>query len=169
MIGSCSGNPGPGGYGVIVLDQSNTLHFLLSHQCESNTTNNREELKALIEAIDYAINDKENEFTIYCDSSYCVNIATNWIYSWAKNNWTNSKKQTVENVDLIQELYKKLTGDQTNFPNYTIEKIPGHNGIIGNELADAAATNNWTKFKKIFKENNINTNDLTMLRNFDII
>ena len=77
--------------------------------------------------------------TIYTDSAYCYNALNTWIYSWARNNWTNSKKQEVKNKDIFEEIYNNYI---ENFSNcqIRIKKIKGHSGILGNEIADALAT-----------------------------
>lgn len=149
--GSSRGNPGPGGYGVVALN-GQVIDYMYNENFK-NITNNQMELKALIHAI-YLTETlyKECKCIIYCDSSYCVNICNDWIYTWAGNNWKNSKKEEVKNIELIKELYALLTKE---FPNYTIEKCRGHIGNIGNELADAAATNNQAKFVKIKTENDM--------------
>ena len=98
---------------------------------------------------------KNQKSTIYSDSSYCINILSSWIYTWSENNWQNSKKETIINLDIIKSLYKYYTIDFfINQINLT--KIPGHSNIIGNECADALATKNLTKFTKIILENHIN-------------
>ena len=79
-------------------------------------------------------------------------MVNEWIWTWAKNNWKNSKKQIVENYELVIELYNLLNVD---FPNWVIKKCTGHAGIVGNEIADSLASNNQAKFAKIKKENNI--------------
>lgn len=153
--GSSRGNPGEGGYGIISLID-NTIDYYYSEK-NNNVTNNQMELKAIIHALKI-INKKyrNEECIIYSDSAYCVNICNDWIFSWAKNNWQNSKKEEVKNIDLIKELYELLKID---FPNFIIKKCSGHSNIIGNELADAIATNNLTKFTKIIKENDLYLND----------
>jgi len=142
---------GDGGYAVIIL-LDNTIEYSYSKQL-TNVTNNQMELQAILHAFKYIISkNPEEDFVIYCDSAYCVNICNDWIFTWAKNNWINSKKEEIKNIDLIKELYSYLKVD---FPNFRIEKIPGHSNIIGNELADALCSNNEAKFIKIKKENNI--------------
>lgn len=134
--GACSGNPGPGGFGVVVFDGEKILHY---HSEQSqNTTNNREEIKAISYAIKYCLREKISA-TIYTDSAYCYNALNTWIYSWARNNWTNSKKQEIKNKDVFEEIYNNYI---ENFSNcqIRIEKIKGHSGILGNEIADALAT-----------------------------
>lgn len=142
---------GDGGYAVVIL-LNNTIEYSYSKQL-ANVTNNQMELQAILHAFKHIISkNPEEDFVIYCDSAYCVNICNDWIFTWAKNNWINSKKEEVKNIDLIKELYSYLKVD---FPNFRIEKIPGHSDILGNELADALCSNNEAKFAKIKKENNI--------------
>lgn len=151
--GSCKKNPkGPGGYSIIVMDKDNTEIFYAMNKKINSTTNNREELKAIIEAINYA-DSHDEEYIIYSDSMYCINSINNWMYTWYLNNWETSKHQPVENLDLIKILYKLC--DQEIFHNFQLKKIKGHNNNIGNELADAAATFNKEKFKKILLTNHI--------------
>ena len=142
---------GDGGYAVVIL-LNNTIEYSYSMQL-ANVTNNQMELQAILHAFKHIISkNPEEDFIIYCDSAYCVNICNDWIFTWAKNNWINSKKEEIKNIDLIKELYSYLKID---FPNFKIEKIPGHSNILGNELADALCSNNEAKFVKIKKENNI--------------
>lgn len=160
--GACSGNPGPGGFGVVQIYtewretyteyiESKSVPYKYSEQCE-NTTNNREEMKAILHVFEIAANDPDNQYIIYSDSAYCVNMINDWIWGWAKNNWKNSKKKEVENLDLVLQLYKYINKD---FFNCQVYKCQAHSGIIENELADALATKNDVKFKKILVENNI--------------
>ena len=79
------------------------------------------------------------------DSAYCVNTINDWIYKWSNNNWKKSNNQPVENLDLIQSLYKYLIKD---FWNCQVIKTKAHCGNIPNEIADALATGNDEKFKK---------------------
>ncbi len=146
--GSTRCNPGPGGFGVISLDD-NFILYLHTEDC-NNTTNNREELKAILHVLknfycaDFSIN-------IFSDSAYCVNMINNWIWNWANNEWKNSKGREVENIDLVKEIYHYLQLAK----NITIVKVNGHNGILGNELADALATGNKTKFLTLCRKNKI--------------
>lgn len=159
--GDCSGNPGPGGYGIIVIINNKLEHAISSQSID--TTNNREELKAIIEAYKLAkqyYNDRD--VIIKSDSAYCINMIKSWIWKWATNDWKGSNKKTVENLDLVQELYQYLQG----FNNIGVEKVPGHSNIVGNELADAAATQNYIKMKKILEENDINYEGFDFLEKF---
>lgn len=136
-----------GGYGLVIF-RDDTLVYHYGEQCV-DTTNNREELKALIHALKLSQTAFKDEVcVIYSDSAYVVNMCNEWIRNWARNNWLNSKKVTVENVDLVKQIYNYIILD---FPNFQITKVPGHSGVLGNELADAMATNNQAKFDKFLK------------------
>ena len=150
--GACSGNPGPGGYGVVEYDiKSNTIFYTYSEYFK-NVTNNQMELKAILHVIKLAAADKENSYLVYSDSAYAVNSINTWMYGWARNGWINSKKKPVENLDLIQEIYSYL-----EFPmeNFDLRKIDGHSGHLGNELADALATGNIKKKEELKHKYNI--------------
>lgn len=156
--GACKGNPGPGGFGVIHV-KNNEIQYKYSEQCE-NTTNNREELKAILHVFELADKNPNIYYIIMSDSAYCVNAINDWIYKWSNNDWKKSNNQPVENLDLIQSLYKYLIKD---FWNCQVMKVRGHSNIINNELADALATENDNKFKKILKENNIKDSEIENL------
>lgn len=152
--GSCCGNgkeENIGGYGVVIIDNNEVIDF---YGCrEENTTNNRMEMKALLYALALTQNKyKDKEIIIKSDSAYCVNMFNEWIHSWASNNWRRAGNKEIENLDLVKEFYPYT---QINFSNFQVERIPGHSGFLGNEIADALATNNEAKLAKIFKENNI--------------
>lgn len=165
--GACSGNPGPGGFGVVSLKHDKMASLSETGQLTfkdvifidynynefcSQTTNNREELKAILHVFKLAAADPDAEYIVYSDSAYAVNIINNWIWNWSKNNWLNSKKKEVENIDLVKDLYSYLTID---FFNCQVKKVSGHAGELGNELADALATNNNEKMKKLTRTYNI--------------
>ena len=166
--GACSGNPGPGGYGMIVFNDlptevktpdgntvivnKPTIIDYISNLV-SDTTNNQMELAAMLHAFEY-ISKLNQECTIYCDSAYVVNIVNNWIYSWEKNGWVRSKNQPIENLSIIKELYNYLITDFFK-SKVKVVKIAGHSGKIGNELADALATNNKIKFKKVMRDSGL--------------
>lgn len=148
--GSCKKNPGPGGFGVLIMEE-NEIISAYNDTCEQ-TTNNREEMKAILYALEYAAARTEDTFIIHSDSAYCVNMCNSWIFTWARNSWKNSKNKEVENIDLVQDLYKYINKD---FPNFQVVKTKGHIGILENELADALATNNLVRFNKIVEKNSI--------------
>ncbi len=128
--GACSGNPGPGGYGVIL--RYNNIEKELSGGCV-NTTNNRMELTAVIQALKF-LNCQCNVI-IYTDSKYVVDsINKGWVYNWQKNNWKKSNKTKALNVDLWQELL-----DLLKIHNVRFEWIKGHNGHPENERCDQLA------------------------------
>ena len=168
--GACSGNPGHGGYGMVVITQlpkkvsmSNGTIVLqdtpiiidYASHLVSNTTNNQMELAAMLKAFETAAGLKQ-ECKIYCDSAYVVNIVNNWIYSWERNGWVRSKNQPIENLSIIKELYKYLITDFFKSKVQVI-KVKGHCGNMGNELADALATNDMTKFKRVMQKFQIET------------
>ena len=144
--GSAHPNPGPGGFGMVTVSDYG-LEAVYSKQT-NNTTNNREEIKAILRAmIDYG--KMEDVVTVYSDSSYAVNTLTNWMFGWARNGWIKSDKKTPENLDLIQayyELYQK--GYRIN-----LQKIKGHAGHEWNELADRLATGAVTAEEALKKYN----------------
>ena len=150
--GACSGNPGPGGYGVVAIEDGQII-AVNSQSCE-NTTNNREELKAIIQAFELA-SIFQKEVTIYSDSAYAVNMINDWIWNWAKNDWKNSKKKEVENIDLVKIIYNYITKENYNCQ---VIKVKGHAGEVGNELADALATLNHKKFIDICEKNDLKVN-----------
>ena len=146
--GSSRGNPGPGGWGMVVMNEDQSEIFFLEHDSEDQVTNNRMELKAMICALGYAESNPNDQFIIYSDSAYVVNSCNSWLPTWAANGWRNSKKQEVENIDLMKALWGYLSRD---FFNAEVRKCHGHNGDIGNELADAAATQSWTKYRDLIE------------------
>lgn len=145
--GSCKGNPGTGAYGVISL-KDNEIKYSYSEK-SSKTTNNREELKAILHIFEISAMFEGEPVIIYSDSAYCVNIINDWIYKWANNNWKNSKRKTIENLDLVQELYKYINIDF--FPCQVV-KTSGHCGVVGNELADALATQNFERYNSLIEK-----------------
>ena len=113
--GSSRGNPGPGGFGVVAFihDNENFPDYSYSESTE-NTTNNREELKAILHVFELADKNPNLYYIIMSDSAYCVNTINDWIFKWSNNNWKRSNNQPVENLDLIQSLYKYLIKDFWN-------------------------------------------------------
>lgn len=130
--GACSGNPGPGGWGSILMYKGNKKE--ISGGLE-NTTNNVMELTAVIEALKQLKFPCEVE--LYSDSAYVVNAFNQkWIYGWLKNNWTNSSKEPVKNKELWQELY-----DLSKIHNITFIKVKGHADNEFNNRCDELARN----------------------------
>ena len=128
--GACSGNPGPGGWGVLIKYNNATKEISGS---EKNTTNNRMEMMAVIKALKYI--DTKSQINLYTDSKYVKEGITNWIISWKKNNWKNSQKKDVKNKDLWVELDSLSLKHNINW-NW----VKGHSGNIENDIADKLAT-----------------------------
>lgn len=138
--GACSGNPGPGGFGVVVLDDQENY---VCHHSErvGSTTNNREEMKAIIWAfLKYGSKNPVFAPTIFSDSNYAVMTFTNWMFTWQHHGWFRSNGQEPENLDLVKVFYKHWQdGYRIN-----LQRVKGHAGNKWNELADQLATG---KFK----------------------
>lgn len=134
--GSSLGNPGPGGYGVVVVEGEKVVKEFGGY--EKQTTNNRMELMAVIEALEY-INKhyRGGKVAICADSTYVLGGITTWIHNWEKNGWKTANKKPVLNQDLWQALIVLVR----NFDgNISWEKVKGHAGHIHNERADVIAT-----------------------------
>jgi ribonuclease HI len=127
--GACSGNPGPGGWGV-VLQYGSAVKEL--HGSEPLTTNNRMELTAVISALE-ALN-RPVRVTLYTDSTYVLNGVTKWLPGWQRNGWLTAGKKPVKNVDLWQRLAAAMARHEV-----TWQWVKGHNGDPGNERADELA------------------------------
>ena len=139
--GSAHPNPGPGGFGVVVLDNNENLLYTYSKQFEGKVTNNEMELKAILFAYFShgvkEINDWNNNIPIvYSDSNYCVQTFNDWMFRWARNNWIKSDKKIPENLDLIQAYYEWY---QKGY-RIDLRKVKGHAGQKWNEMADGLAT-----------------------------
>ena len=129
--GACSGNPGSGGWGAVILDQDKKQNNISGN--EKNTTNNRMELMAPIMALKKI--KPKSEVTIFTDSTYVKNGITEWIKKWEKNGWKNANKKPVKNKDLwikLNDLCKKNKIDW--------KWIKGHSNNEYNDLADDLAT-----------------------------
>ena len=141
--GSCRGNGtenSSGGFGVVIT-KDNKLVATYRKDCETSTTNNREELKAILYAfLNYGVkeeNDWNNNIPIvYRDSNYCVKIFNDCMFILAKNNWIKSDKKIPENLDLIQAYYEWY---QKGY-RIDLRKVKGHAGQKWNEMADGLAT-----------------------------
>ena len=129
--GACSGNPGNGGWGVLIKLVDGNQIKLSGH--EQYTTNNRMEMLAVIEGLKYLKN--YSSIIIHTDSKYVLEGITNWITNWKQNNWKSSNKKDVKNKDLWIEL-------DTLVNKFKIEWkwVKGHSGNIENDIADLLAT-----------------------------
>ncbi len=127
--GACSGNPGVGGYGVIL--RSGQRERELSG-CDQMTTNNRMELTAAIKGIEAL--KRPCTVKLVTDSNYVVRGMTSWIFNWMKNNWKNSQKQEVLNRDLWERLF-----DLSKPHDIQWIWVKGHNEHAENERCDKLA------------------------------
>ncbi|MFT5037373.1 MAG: ribonuclease HI [Candidatus Azotimanducaceae bacterium] len=129
--GAAKGNPGPGGYGAVLLFGDTVLEI---GEGKKLTTNNEMELRAVVEALkNVAV--EEGSVEIYTDSKYVVEGATGWIFGWMKNGWQTKSGEDVMHKAIWQELI-----DLLKKVNVDWHKVPGHVGIIGNERADTIAS-----------------------------
>ena len=128
--GACSGNPGIGGWGVVILiDKRKPIHL---NGGSNNTTNNRMELTAAIEALKYF--KKNSTINLFTDSKYVKDGIESWIVNWKKNGWKTASKKPVKNKMLWIELDTQLARHSINW-----QWIKGHVGHIHNEQADYLA------------------------------
>ena len=132
--GACSGNPGPGGWGgLIIFDDKSELEIGGSEQ---NTTNNRMELTAAIKTLEKLKTYKLKEnFKLRTDSKYVIEGYTKWITNWKRNGWKTSSGKSVQNLDLWQKI------DQLRINGLVMEYVKGHSGDKQNDRVDKIATN----------------------------
>ena len=129
--GACSGNPGPGGWGVVLRWNGHEKELFGG---EAQTTNNRMELMAAISALESLT--RHSEVVITTDSTYVLKGITEWLPSWKRRNWQTASKQPVKNVDLWQQLDALVSGAGHRIQWHWVR---GHTGHEGNERADALA------------------------------
>lgn len=135
--GACSGNPGPGGWGAILMMRENKKE--ISGGSES-TTNNIMELTAVIEAL--KLLKRPCKVNIYSDSAYVVNaFIQKWIYGWMKKNWKTANGEPVKNKELWEELY-----GLTKIHDVTFNKVKGHSDNEFNNRCDELARMERDKF-----------------------
>ncbi|MBA00998.1 MAG: ribonuclease HI [Chloroflexi bacterium] len=128
--GSCLGNPGPGGIGVVLISEFKQKEISAGYRL---TTNNRMELLAVIRALE-ALKTR-SKVNLYTDSSYVVNALTKgWAVKWKQNNWKLSSKKTAKNIDLW-----KILLDLDGSHDVTYHWVKGHAGNINNERCDELA------------------------------
>ncbi|MEO0368446.1 MAG: ribonuclease HI [Pseudomonadota bacterium] len=127
--GACRGNPGPGGWGALLLfgDQRKEIYG-----GEQNTTNNRMELTAAIKALETL--NRSCSLTLYTDSQYVRKGITEWIDNWKRRNWKTASKQAVKNADLWRVLDELVQIHEVSWV-----WVKGHSGDEGNEAADQLA------------------------------
>ncbi len=129
--GACKGNPGPGGWGVLLESGEHTRELFGG---EAQTTNNRMELMAVIQALSAL--KRPCRVQIHLDSEYVRKGITEWIQGWKAKGWRTASKQPVKNADLWQQLDQLV---QTGGHDLSWHWVKGHAGHAGNERADALA------------------------------
>ncbi|RKZ91858.1 MAG: ribonuclease HI [Candidatus Parabeggiatoa sp. nov. 1] len=136
--GACRGNPGPGGWGVLLRykDQEKQLY-----DGELNTTNNRMELMAAIMALESLTSPYQ--VRLMTDSQYVKKGITEWIENWIKRGWKTANKQPVKNVDLWQRLHTATQKHQIDW-----QWVKGHSGHAENEIADSLANQGIDKIQR---------------------
>ncbi|CUH53944.1 ribonuclease HI [Shimia marina] len=141
--GACSGNPGPGGWGVLLQakDGDTVIKSRDLSGGAPETTNNKMELMAAIMALETL--ERASTITVVTDSTYVKNGVTGWIFGWKKNGWKTSAKKPVKNV----ELWQRLDAAQARH-TVTWEWVKGHAGHPENERADELAREGMAPFKK---------------------
>ncbi|MCL6250981.1 ribonuclease HI [Altererythrobacter sp. KTW20L] len=128
--GACKGNPGPGGWGVLLRMGKHEKEMAGS---EPDTTNNRMEMTAVIKALEALI--EPCEVVIHTDSRYVIDGMTKWIAGWKRNGWINSSKKPVRNADLWHELIDAIKRHKVEW-----QWVRGHNGHVENERVDRLAS-----------------------------
>lgn len=129
--GACSGNPGKGGWGAILLYKEHQKEI---SGFKAETTNNQMELQSVIESL--KLIKKPAPIIVYTDSVYVKDGITKWIFGWKKNGWKTANKQPVKNLELWQELDALTANHQI-----TWKWVKGHSGNKYNEIADQLAVN----------------------------
>lgn len=130
--GACTGNPGPGGWGVVVYFDDGSIHEL--GDASTQTTNNRMEMQAAIAALKFLESSRQSKpITLYTDSEYLINCVTKWVKGWKRKGWKKSDGKPVLNQDLLQIL------DNLNNQQIKWQHVRGHAGNIGNERCDQIA------------------------------
>lgn len=139
--GACSGNPGRGGWGYVIVNDLNDIIYT-DGGYEENTTNQRMELTAAIEALNKAMELGIDllKCQLYSDSAYLVNCKNDkWYANWEKNGWVNAKRQPIANKDLWEKLTFFLKSD------IMFIKVKGHADNLWNNYVDAIATTQISK------------------------
>lgn len=130
--GACSGNPGPGGWGAVVVLPEGQVHEL--GDGDRSTTNNRMEISGALGALHF-LKNTPGDVRIYTDSTYVIRGITQWVWGWKRNNWLTAEGKEVQNKDLWEELsylvYKRKGLGELSW-NY----VRGHTGVPGNERCD---------------------------------
>ncbi len=140
--GACSGNPGPGGWGALMIARNGGTVLKTRELCggEAHTTNNRMELLGAINALEAL--ERPSKLTIITDSAYVKNGVTTWIHGWKRNGWRTAGKTPVKNVELWQRIEEAAARHDVIW-----EWVKGHAGHPENERADELARAGMEPFK----------------------
>ena len=154
--GACTGNPGPGGWGVVVYFDDGSVHEL--GDASTKTTNNRMEMQAAIGALEFLQHSGQSKpITLYTDSEYLINCVTKWLKGWKRKGWKKSDGKPVLNQDLLQIL------DNLNNQQVKWQHVRGHAGNIGNERCDQIARSFATgKIPSLKQMPEINISDVNL-------
>ena len=136
--GACRGNPGPGGWGALLRHGENTRELCGG---EANTTNNRMELMAAIEALNAL--KRACRVELHTDSNYVRQGITSWMHNWKRNGWKTAAKKPVKNDDLWRALDEATQRHEIEW-----QWVKGHSGDPGNEAADALANRGIDELKR---------------------
>lgn len=141
--GACSVNPGPGGWGCILIFNGVEKEF---SGFENNTTNNRMEMLAVIQALSKL--KEPCEIDLYSDSAYVINaFLCDWVTGWIHKNWTNTEKKPVKNVDLWKQMIELVAIHKINW-----YKVKGHSDNVYNNKCDALARGEVDKYLDSIKK-----------------
>jgi ribonuclease HI len=134
--GAALGNPGPGGWGTVVLLSKKIIIELGGG--EKHTTNNRMEIMALLQGL-RRIEGEHGDVLCCTDSQYVINAVTKWIHGWKKNGWMTSAKQPTLHRELFEEIDERILAHK-KYGSIHFKYVPGHVGVAGNERCDSIAT-----------------------------
>lgn len=142
--GACSGNPGPGGWGVLLVasEGDRVVKMRELKGGEGLTTNNRMEMMAAISAIEAL--GRSSALTVITDSVYLRDGVTKWIHGWKRNGWMTAARKPVKNEDLWRRLDEAAARHQVNW-----EWVKGHAGHVENERADVLAREGMEPFRPL--------------------
>lgn len=139
--GACSGNPGPGGWGALLRFENHVKEIFGS---DPQTTNNRMEMSAAIEALQAL--KKPCSIELHTDSKYLQLGITEWIHKWIRNNWYKNNNELVKNADLWQKLYNEIKNHDIIW-----KWVKGHSDVEGNEIADKLAVRGKEQAIRVLK------------------
>lgn len=149
--GSCLNNPGYGAHGFIAIDESG--EEIQRYLCFGgvDSTNNKEELSAILAALRSFANDptrKWQKLIIYSDSKYAINCITKWIHGWKRNNWITSNKSEVKNKDILEDIDEELQTCKRKKISVDFTWVKAHDTNVYNNTIDVAVRDLATSYKE---------------------